>query len=191
MADGARLDSGRNEFFGQKTANYLKKLSRESVEKHTDTSVLYFEIDVENSKRNFYGELLVKRFVNPRGTEVKGIIDISAGNDLTVEDIPNAIANLKFSCYIEHLQELKIDPKIGDYFSTKNRTYFIFKKEIIDTNRGAIGTDRSQMTIQFECVQADDEQLHPGLWDGNTITKNNILNQRQINGGEDITGGNP
>lgn len=184
MSDNSRLDSGRSEFFGKKTANYLKKLSRESVEKHTDTSVLYFEVDVENSKRNFYGELLVKRFVNPLGIEIKGVINISAGNDITVEDIPNAIANLKFSCYIEHLQELKIDPKIGDYFSTKNRTYFIFKKEIIDTNRGAVGTDRAQMTIQFECIQADSEQLHPGLWDidSQDPTKNAYLGTRQIPG---------
>lgn len=191
MADDARLDSGRSEHFGKKTAAYLKKLSRESVEKHTDTSVLYFEVDVENSKRNFYGELLVKKFINPLGIEVKGIINITAGNDIVVEDIPNAIASLKFSCYIQHLQELKIDPKIGDFFATKNRTYFIYKKEIMDTNRGAVGTDREQMTIQFEAIQADDEQLHPGLWDGNNITKNNILNQRQIFGGENINGGNP
>ena len=189
MADKAKQETGRHEWFGKKTENYLKKMSRESVEKHTDTSVLYFEIDIENSKRNFYGELLVKRFVNPLGIEVKGIIEITAGNDIVVEDIPNAIANLKFSCYIQHLQELGVDPKIGDYFSTKNRVYFIFKKEIIDTNRGGIGTDRQQLSIQFECVQADDEQIHPGLWDGNDMTKNNILNQRQIDGGENITGG--
>lgn len=184
MSEKAKLDTGRQEWFGTKTQNYLKKLSRESVEKHTDTSVLYFEVDVENSKRNFYGELLVKVFINPLGIEVKGIIEITAGGDLVVEDIPNAIANLKFSCYIQHLQELGIDPKIGDYFTTKNRTYFIFKKEIVDTNRGSIGTDREQMTIQFECVQSDSEQLHAGLWDVDSEdpTKNAYLNQRQIPG---------
>ena len=52
MADTPRPSESGQAFFGSKTQNYLKKLSRESIEKHTNTSVLFFAVDYENSKRN-------------------------------------------------------------------------------------------------------------------------------------------
>ena len=39
--------------FGHKSTEFLKKKSRDAVENYSDTPVLYFEVDVENSKRNF------------------------------------------------------------------------------------------------------------------------------------------
>lgn len=167
--------------FGNKDAAYLKKLSRESVEEHTNTSVLFFQVDYEKSKRNFYGELIIKKWVDPKGVEVKGIIQLVEGTDLVIEDVPNKILTLNFSCYISHLKELGIDPQLGDYFSTKNRIYMIHNKSILDANKGSIATDREAIWVNYECVQGDDEQLAPpGTFDGTPLgTKNDITGTSQ------------
>ena len=182
MADTGRPSNSGEAFFGGKDAKYLKKLSREAVEKHTNTSVLFFGVDYERSKRNFYGELIIRVWTNPLGIEVKGIIQLDEGTDVVIEDIPNKIINLNFSCYIAHLKELGIDPQLGDYFSTKNRIYMIQKKTILDANQTSLATDREAMYIKYECVQADDEQLMPpGSMDGGAAagTKNEITGTSQ------------
>jgi hypothetical protein len=185
MADTAKESGSGKAFYGDKTSNYLKKVSRESVEKHTNTSVLFFAVDYERSKRNFYGELIIRVWTNPIGIEVKGVIQLDEGTDVVVEDIPNKIIQLNFSCYIAHLRELGIDPQIGDYFSTKNRIYMIHNKTILDANETAIMTDREALYIKYDCVQADDEQLvPPGSYDGAPLgTKNEITGQQQYDTG--------
>ncbi len=181
MADTPRESGSGNAFHGSKTQNYLKKLSRESIEKHTNTSVLFFAVDYEKSKRNFYGELLIKKWVNPTGIEVKGIVQLDEGGDIVVEDIPNKVMVLNFSCYISHLRELGIDPQLGDYFSTKNRIYMIHNKSILDANQVSVKTDSEALYIKYDCVQADDSQIEiPGSMDGNPMgTKNEITGTSQ------------
>lgn len=185
MADTAKESGSGSAFYGNKTANYLKKLSRESTEKHTNTSVYYFQVDYEKSKRNFYGELVIKRWVNPLGVEVKGIIQLDEGSDIVIEDIPNKIMTLNFSCYIEHLRELGIDPQLGDYFTTKNRVYMIHNKTITDSNLVSIKTDAEALYIKYDCTQADDSQIEiPGSMDGSPLgTKNDITGDSQSNNG--------
>ena len=46
--------------FGDKSLKYLEKMSRTAVEDYTNTSLLFFEIDYQASKKNFYGELIIK-----------------------------------------------------------------------------------------------------------------------------------
>lgn len=185
MPDTSRTSDGSNKFFGSKTANYLKKLSKESVESHTNTSVLFFAIDYEKSKRNFYGEVIIKKWVNPLGVEVKGIIQLDEGTDIVIEDIPNKVMTLNFSCYIAHLRELNIDPQQGDYFATKNRVYMIHDKTILDANQVSIMTDAEALYCKFLAVQADDSQLEiPGSYDGSPLgIKNDIMGTSQWNNG--------
>ena len=76
MTKNSENSGSGNNFYGDKTLKYLKKLSRESVEQHTNTSVLYFEVDFERSKRNFYGEMLIRIWKNPIGISVKGVIQL-------------------------------------------------------------------------------------------------------------------
>lgn len=167
--------------FGSKDLAYLKKVSREATEQHTNTSVLFFAIDYERSKRNFYGESIVKVWVNPLGVEVKGIIQLDEGSDVVVEDIPNKIMRLTFGCYISHLKELGIDPQLGDFFSTKNRLYMIHNKTILDSNQVSVATDREALSIRYECIEADEEQLlPPGSYGGSTGTKNEITGSSQF-----------
>jgi len=181
MADTSRESTSGQAFFGGKDSRYLKKLSREAVEKHTNTSVLFFGVDYERSKRNFYGELIIRVWTNPLGVEVKGVIQLDEGTDLVVEDIPNKVMTLNFSCYISHLSELGIDPQLGDYFSTKNRIYQIYNKTILDANQVSIATDREAMYIKYECIQGDSEQLTPpGSFDTSPEgSKNDITGSNQ------------
>lgn len=166
--------SGAN-FFGNKTEKYLKKLSRESVEKHTNTSVLFFGVDYERSKKNFYGEMVIRVWKNTIGIEVKGIIQLDHADGISVEDIPNKTMNLNFSCYLDHLKELGIDPGIGDCFSTKNRIYMIYDKTLQDSNMVSVMTDREALYIKYDCIALDSEQTTlPGTDRGADGTKNDI-----------------
>ena len=54
-------------YFGDKDADYLEKTSREAVEENHNMSILYLELDWLNCKKNFYGEMKVKKFKNPKG----------------------------------------------------------------------------------------------------------------------------
>ena len=89
-----RENNSGSAHFGNKDMNYLKKVSRAAVESHTNTSVLFFAVDYERSKRNFYGELIVRSWVDPLGLAIKGIIDLTEGADTSVQDIPNKILKL-------------------------------------------------------------------------------------------------
>lgn len=185
MSENKRENNSGSAHFGSKDMAYLKKLSREAIEDVTNTSVLFFAVDYERSKRNFYGELIIRVWTDPLGIEVRGIIQLDEGNDVVIEDIPNKILNLNFSCYIAHLRELGIDPQLGDYFSTKNRIYMIHNKTILDANQVSIATDREAFYIKYECVQADSEQLTPpGSFDGSIEgSKNDIMGTSQFDNG--------
>jgi hypothetical protein len=166
--------------FGEKSANYLKKLSRTAVENYSNTSLLFFEIDYEKSKRNLYGELVYKAWKNPLGIEVKGIISLNSKEEIQQGDIPNKIMSLNFTVYLDHLKELGIEPKLGDYFSAKNRFYFIYDRILLDSNQVSLGVDREAMYIKYICIQADDEQIQiPGDGQRSLGTANDIRNEKQ------------
>lgn len=170
------------EWFGNKDINYLKKVSREATEQHTNTSVLYFQVDFANSKKNFYGEFIIRKWVNPMGIEIKGIVDLVEGEEIASGDIPNKTMKLNFSCYLDHLKELGIQPELGDCFSTKNRIYMIYDKTILDANMVSVATDQEAIYIKYSCIELVDELLiPPGEHNPNIGSKNDITNSTQTN----------
>jgi hypothetical protein len=163
MSDTPRETRSGNAHFGSKDMQYLKKMSRQAIEKHTDTEALYLEIDYENSIRNFYGELIVKKFVNPKGVPVKGVIAVEEHDNVTLEKVPNKITRFTLSCYTDHLRELNVEPKMGDYFILQNRYYMIWDRGITDAvNPVAVG--RENLSITYKCTEADDEEVLPEIF---------------------------
>lgn len=176
MADTPRDTKSGNAWFGSKDMSYLKKVSRQAIEKHTDSEVLFLEIDYEKSIRNFYGELIVKKFVNSKGIPVKGILNVEQNDTVTLEKVPNKITKFTLSCYLEHLKELGIEPKQGDYFILQNRYYLIWDKGITDA-KYAVSTGREKLSMYFKCQEADDEMTLPDLFE-----KENRGSQNDIEG---------
>jgi len=174
MADTPKNTRSGNAHFGSKDFQYLKKLSRTAVEKHTDTEALFLEIDYEKSIRNFYGELIVKKFVNPSGIAIRGVIAVDETDTVTLEKVPNKITKFTLSCYTDHLRELGVEPRIGDYFVLQNRYYMIWDKTISDAvNPVAVGRENLAMT--YKCSEADDEEVLPELFQKeNRGTQNDI-----------------
>lgn len=148
-----------NKIWGSKTQEYLRRKSRQSLEKNSDTALLFFQLDLENSKKNFYGETLAKVWVNNKGVLVNGTIDLKEGNESSQSDIPNKLLTLTFGVYNEHLKELGIEPRLGDYFASKNRFFLIHNKTIPDSNSVSVLTDRESLYTRYELIQVDDEQL--------------------------------
>lgn len=180
MARLGNRESGKT-FYGEKTKNFTIEQSRSIVEHSNQFSVLYFEVDYEKSKRNFYGELIVRKWKNVNGIKVLGIIKLEDDTVLQQGDIPNKMLKLEFGCYIDHLKELNIKPQIGDYFSVKNRTYYIYDKTTTDSNWLTIGTDSGAHAILYKCVQSDSEQqTAPGMQDQQEGTKNQIEGKDEV-----------
>jgi hypothetical protein len=176
MADTPRNTRSGNAWFGSKDMQYLKKVSRQAIEKHTDTEALYLEIDYEKSIRNFYGELIVKKFVNPLGIALRGVINVEENDTVTLEKVPNKITKFTFSCYTDQLRELGVEPKIGDYFVLQNRYYMIWDKTISDAVN-PVAAGRENLAITYKCSEADDEEVLPDLFQ-----KENRGSQNDIEG---------
>jgi|ERR1035437_6558105 hypothetical protein len=164
--------------FGSKTENFLRKKSRQAVENYSDTCLLYFEVDYARSKKNLYGELLVKEWVDPNGIQLYGNIEITEDSQSDLERIPFKLLQLKFSCFVEHLKEVGIMPQIGNYFATKNELYYIHDKSLLDSNKHSINTDNEAISIEFYCTQIDDETIYSAIID-NQITANEIFGRDQ------------
>lgn len=180
MAEPRNREDNSKIGFGSKTNQYLIKKSREAVEEYSGNTVLYFEVDVENSKRNFYGEMIIKKWKDPKGVKIKGTVEITESQSVNLADIPNKITQLKFSCFTAHLKDLGISPQIGDYFSVKNRFYFIQNKEILDVNEHTINVDNDAYSIVYNCGEADSESVIPQIsseYDENGYA-NELLNKQ-------------
>jgi len=173
--NGKNTDHGRL-YWGDKDIEYQKKLSRDWVEEIHNVSLLYFEIDWENSRRNWYGELLYKKFKNPLGVEINGWIKMNQGSEQLNNGIPNKIMKLNFACYVEHLKELNIEPNIGEYFSYGQRIYLIYDKTLNDYGPGNVIGNRERMRVDFFAIQEDDEVLFSDPWANNKGTDIDIRN---------------
>ena len=153
--------------WSKKTEEYLVKVSRESVEQNTSEerpTILYFQVDYDRSKRNFYGEFEEMVFTNDKGVQVRGIITVQ---DTEVEEIARMIDQdtpLRFSVYTDHLAELGINPQIGDYFGYKHKFYYIYSKTALDSNKAIIASGRKAIHISYECYQQDDERIYIEPW---------------------------
>lgn len=159
-------DNGRL-YFGDKTSAYLKKKSRQAVEKYHNAPILFFEIDWENSKRNFYGEMPMKKFANPKGVQVRGIYKISQNDDVVQNGVPNKTMKLIVSVYVDQLDELKINPQQGDYFGIGRRLYQIYSRTVDDVGPGSLMMNRGKMRKDFYCYEEDDEVLAKNAFGSN------------------------
>lgn len=153
---GKNTDNGRL-YFGDKTAAYLKKKSRQAVEGYHNAPILFFAVDWANSKKNFYGEMTVKKFVDPAGVQVRGIYKIAQGDDQIQNGLPNKNLKLTVSIYTDQLTELSIKPQQGDYFNIGKRFYQIYSRTIDDVGPGSLMMNRGRMRIDYLCTEADDE----------------------------------
>lgn len=151
-------------YFGDKDASYLKKMSREAVETHHNLPILFFEIDWEQSKRNFYGEMLYKKFKNPKGVELRGSYQIAQSDESDFQGVPYKLMKMIVSIYKEQLDELFINPKLGDYFGIGNRLYMIYDKTIPDVGPGNLIINRERMRVDYKTLQEDTESLTPNPW---------------------------
>src|SRR5687768_13057741 len=96
---GNKENQNSKGYFGDKTAAYLEKKSREAVESYHNSPILYFQIDWTNSKRNFYGEMIIKKFVSNKGTEVRGVYKIEQADANMNQGLPNQTMKLTVSLY--------------------------------------------------------------------------------------------
>lgn len=158
--------SGRR-YFGDRDVEFLKKKSREAVEDINDLTVLYFQLDWEKSKRNFYGEIIVKKFVNVKGVQVRCMINMTQGQEELQQGIPNQLMLLNVSCYVEQLKELNIEPNYDDFFLYGQRAYRIYKRTLADYGPGNVLGNRSRMRIDYNCIQVDDEEFQSDIWGNN------------------------
>lgn len=165
-----------NLYYGAKDASYLKELSREAVEEHHNAPILYFAVDWENSRRNFYGELTTIKFKNPAGTQIRGTYKLEQGNQASRAGVPDKRMNLSVSVYVEQLKELGIDPQYGDYFGYGHRLYCIYDKTIDDVGPGNLLGSREKMRTDYMAFQDDDEVLQKDIWGDNLGTEHQISN---------------
>lgn len=159
MADSAKDTKNGRLYFGDKTANYLKRKSRAAVEKYHNAPILFFKIDWVNSKRNFYGEMITKKFVSPQGVEVRGMYKIAQTADALQSGIPNKSLNLTVSIYNDQLTELNIDPQQGDFFTIGKRFYEIYSRSIADVGPGSLMMNRGKIRRDYLCSEVDDEAI--------------------------------
>lgn len=153
------VENGK-QYFGNKDAEYLKQQSRAAVEDRHDMPILFFEIDWENSARNFYGELTVKKFVNPQGIQIRGMYKLEQQEMTKFNNVPYQKMHLTVSIYTEQMQELGIEPKLNDYFSVGKRFYQIYKKTINDVGPGNLMMNREKMRCDYFAHEVDNEVVN-------------------------------
>jgi len=159
-------------YFSDKDAAYLNKVSKQVVEDHNNVSILYFAIDWVHSHRNFYGELLHKKFSNPFGTQIKGILKLEQGGEQLLQSLPYKLMKMTVSIYTDQLKQLNVEPQLGEYFSVGNRFYRIYNKTIDDVGPGNLMINRGRMRCDYNCIEEDNEVISQNPWtDGDLGTE--------------------
>ena len=153
-------------YFGDKDADYLEKTSREAVEENHNMSILYLELDWLNCKKNFYGEMKVKKFKNPKGVKLKGNYKITQNQITHQNGIPYKTMKLTASIYTEQLKELSINPQRGDYFYVGERYYQIWDFTIDDVGPGTL-LMRQRMRCDYSAFEVDDSTIQKAVNDRN------------------------
>lgn len=176
---GKDTENGRL-YLSDKTANYLKRKSRAALEKYHNAPILFFAIDWEQSKKNFYGEMTSKKFVDPKGVPVRGMYKITDNPDSLENGIPNKSLNITVVLYVEQLEELNIDPQQGDYFAIGKRFYHIYSRSISDVGPGSFMMNRAKMTKSFFCYEEDDQSIQKNAF------LDNLGQESQINPKTDL-----
>jgi len=169
--EGGRL------YFGDKDVEYLKKMSRQALEEHNDAPILYFGIDWEQSKRNFYGEMMIKKFVNPKGTQIRGSYKIYQASPNNTMGFLAKKMKMNVSVYTEQLEELGIEPTYGDYFAIGVRLYCIHDMTIKDAGVGNVMMNRERMRVDYVAFEEDDEALQKDIW-GDSLSLEYQINKQ-------------
>ena len=163
-------------YFGDKNADYLEKKSRQAVEEHHNMPILYLGLDWVNCKKNFYGEMKIKKFINPKGIQIKGSYKITQNPITHQNGIPYKTMKIEVSIYTEQLAELAIDPQRGDYFYIGSRYYQIFDLTIKDVGPGTL-LMRQRMRCDYSAFEVDDSTIQKAVNDKNPGPEYNISNQ--------------
>jgi hypothetical protein len=161
---GANKDTEQgNLYFGQKDIDFLKKNSREAVEIHHNNPIIYLETDWDNSMKNIYGEITLKKFKVATGVQIIGSLQLTQGNQSKENGIITNKMHLILSIYTEQLSELNINPKRGDYFYVGKRYYYIYKKSIDDAGIGEIMINRERLRCDYFAYEEDNELIQKNL----------------------------
>lgn len=159
----------KHKIVGTKTQEFLKKKSRQAVEKYQDIDVLFFQIDYKRSKKNGYGELLIKQFIEPSGIPVKAAVAVeSKDNTVLSSNLYYKDQAIRVSIYKEQLDELGVEISLGDCFGWKNRLYEVYQKTLEDSSEAAPLIDESPVGYLFLCKQIIDESIYPDSWRDST-----------------------
>ena len=163
--DGKQTENGKMSF-GDKDMDYLQDMSREAVETNANAQILYFALDWINSKRNFYGEMTVKKFKFPKGIPIRGSYKIEQNQITHQNGVPYKTMRMSVSLYTEQLTELAINPTRGDYFYAGERYYQIYDFTIPDVGPGTVMM-RKKMRCDYFCFEVDDSTIQKSINDQN------------------------
>lgn len=152
------MENGKG-YFGDKDIAFLEQSSRQAVEEHHNLPITYLETDWDNSKKNIYGEIKTKKFINPLGIQMRGTIVLKQEGQSQDKGFVKSKMILTFSIYTEQLEELNVKPKRGDYFKIGKRYYYIYKKTIDDSGVGQVMLDRKQMRCDYYAFEENNELI--------------------------------
>ena len=165
-------------YFGDKDMDFLEKTSRTALEDNNNMPILYLGLDWINCKRNFYGEMTVKKFINPKGVKIYGSYKIEQNPITHQNGIPYKTMKINVSIYTEQLKELQIDPMRGDYFYIGSRYYQIFDLTINDLGPGTVMM-RKRMRCDYSAFEVDDSTIQKSINEQNPGPAFNINNFTQ------------
>ena len=121
--------------------------------------------------------MTIKRFVNPKGIQIRGTYNLKQ-NEITHQNgIPYKTMKLTVSIYVEQLKELSINPIRGDYFHVGERYYEIYDLTINDSGIGQVLLDRERMRCDYFCFEVDDETIQKAINNSNPESDKYINHQ--------------
>ncbi len=153
-----------NQWWGKDSQAFLESVSRDAIEVYNENFVLYFQVDYTKSKRNFYGEYEIIEFTEKKGVAIKGIVTVHDQETEEIAKLINQNTILSFGCYVNHLKDLGIDIRLGNYFSYKNKFYYIYNKVALDANRNVVASGTDVVWNKYDCYQEDDEAIYGDGW---------------------------
>jgi hypothetical protein len=90
----------------------FKSTTRELVEDIVSQQVGYYKIKLGDTKANIYGESMTKYFIGP--VLLNCLIDRGEFNVETTDYGPDAVRDVSFRFFKDHLIEANVFPEIGD-----------------------------------------------------------------------------
>lgn len=150
-------------YFGDKDIAFLEQSSRQVVEEHHNMPITFLEVDWDNSKKNIYGEIKIKKFKDSTGVQLRGTIQLQQEGQRQEKGFITSKMILTFSIFTEQLEELNIKPRRGDYFKIGKRYYYIYKKTIEDAGVGNVMLERKQMRLDYYAYEESNELIQKNV----------------------------